>query len=582
MRKIFLSLLIVLLLFSSCSSDNPSPSGEDVNPPAAADESTLVQKTTEGKYIVETTLQSLSGKIQEAIRNNETEVDLVPDGVPVLLDNKVTITKGKILINPPDAAARAADSSYSFSVIIEEAVTGDNEPIKLEYESNIQLNETGSIKKIEPVKTEAKIGGASVSDIDSDTFIPVALAFFNEDLLNSLSQMMKDIAASEAFSKFGISLEQMTIRTSIGKVDVDCAKSALLSNGTGVLVFKLVELDNQWHTASSAGGVITIDGWADVKEGEGTIEIAENPEVKDENSGISAAEELDIVNSFVPRFYTLQVISSSTLFTNPESDSSPAITATGEELKIISEIASIVFEQETTVSSYVFKQNDVMIEMNEDINSSNVSRENPGIFEVYANISGYGEVEMIVHVYAESNSASDNKIVSFKVGNNDYSYLSNDILKSMLRVFTGTAYITDGSNIILGSVLSAGDIFVDNKYTHQFDGTGEYYSQFTFQGSVDISLTEINGEGDVSGSYSFKNVIVNDSVGDVTYNISGTGSFSTVRIEKENMPNPVILFDGFTLDSYSVSGIGNISAGDLEVININFEQMLKSIISMYN
>lgn len=229
----------------------------------------------------------------------------------------------------------------------------------------------------------------------------------------------------------------------------------------------------------------------------------------------------------------------------------------------------------------MIKQNNVLIELNAG-NSSNVSRENPGIFEVYATISGYGEVEMIAHVYAKSNSASDNKIVSFKVGNNDYSYLSSDILKSMLRVFTGTACIMNGSDVILQSVLRAGDVFVDNKYTHQFDGTGEDYSQFTFQGPVDISLTEINGEGDVSGSYSFKNVTVNDSLGDVTYNISGTGSFSTVRIEKENMPNPVILFDGLALDSYSVSGIGNISAGDLEVININFEQMLKRIMSMYN
>ena len=366
MRKIFLSLLIVLLLFSSCSSDNPSPSGTDVNPPSAADESTLVQKTTEGKYIVESTLQLLSSDIQEAIKSNKPEV-VITDRP---LDNGVQITKGKILINPPAPAARAADLSYSISVIIENAITKDNDSVKLEYESNIELNKTGSITKIEPVRTEAEIAGAAVSDIDSDTFIPVALAFFNEDLLKSLSQMMKDIAKSEAFSKFGISLEQITIDTNIGQVDVDCAKSALLSNGTGVLVFKLVERDNQWHTASSVSGVITIDGWADVNGG--TIEISKNPEFKDKDSDISAAEELDIVNIFVPRFYGMYSNSASRLF-QEELRSSYIITADNDELKIVSEIASRIFEQNTTVSSYVIKQNDVMLELNKG-NSSNVSR----------------------------------------------------------------------------------------------------------------------------------------------------------------------------------------------------------------
>ena len=107
MRKIFLSFLIVLLLFSSCSSDNPAPSGTDVNPPAAADESTLVQKTTEGKYIVETTLQSLSDKIQTAIRMEDSEVDLSGEWEAVSfrdlilrysdIDIKVYDTKEKLL-----------------------------------------------------------------------------------------------------------------------------------------------------------------------------------------------------------------------------------------------------------------------------------------------------------------------------------------------------------------------------------------------------------------------------------------------------------------------------------------------------
>ena len=582
MRKIFLSLLIVLLLFSSCSSDNPSPSGTDINPPSAADESTLVQKTTEGKYIVETTLQSLSGKIQEAIRNNETEVDLVPDGSTLVLANDVTITKGKILINPPDAAARAADSSYTFSVIIEEAATKDNEPVTLNYESNIQLNETGSITKIEPVKTEAKIGGASVSDIDSDTFIPVALAFFNEDLLNSLSQMMKDIAASEAFSKFGISLEQMTIRTSIGKVDVDCAKSALLSNGTGVLVFKLVELDDQWHTASSAGGVITIDGWADVKEGEGTIEISENREVKDEDSGISAAEELNIANSFAPRFYALYSVAYS-LIVDTNEPAKPVYEAVDEEqLDPISQAASYFFKDEVTVSSYKIELNNVMMDMMIEDSSgipSNVSRDNPGITEVYATMDGYGDVEMIVHIYAQSNNIADNRIISFKVGGKDYSYLANDILKSMLRVFTGVSYSMEGSSIVLSSVLQTGADFVDNKYTHQFDNASYPYSQLTYKGSVDINITERN-EDDVSGSYSFKEVSVNDN-GDVTYVISGNGTFSITRIS-DSSGSSNIYFDGFTLDSCSIQGVGVASTDDLDVINMIFSKTIENMRSQTN
>lgn len=580
MRKIFLSFLIVLLLFSSCSSDNPSPSGEDVNPPAASDESSLVQKTTEGKFIVESTLQLLSSDIQEAIKSNKPEV-VITDRP---LANGVQITKGKILINPPAPAARAADSSsYSFSVIIEEAVTSDKESVTLEYESNIQLDAAGSITEIEPVKTEAKIGGASVSDIDSDTFIPVALAFFNADLLNSLSQMMKDIAASEAFSKFGISLEQITIDTnikSIGKVDVDCAKSTLLSNGTGVLVFKLAERDNQWHTASSVSGVITIDGWADVNGG--TIEISENPEVKDENSDISAAEELKIVNSFAPRFYALYSVAYS-LIVDTNEPAKPVYEAVDEEqLDPISQAASYFFKNEVTVSSYKIELNDVMMAMMIEDSSeipSNVSRDDPGIIKVYATMNGYGDVEMIVHVYAPSNNIADNKIISFKVGGKDYSYLANDILKSMLRVFTGVSYSMEGASIILSSVLQTGADFVDNKYTHQFDNTSYPYSHLTYNGSVDINITERN-EDDVSGFYSFKEVSVDDS-GDVTYVISGNGTFSTAR-SSDPSASSKIYFDGFTFDSCSIQGIGVASTDDLDVINLIFSNIIEGPKSQTN
>lgn len=574
MRKIFLSFLIVLLLFSSCSSDNPSPSGEDVNPPATSDESTLVQKTTEGKFIVETTLQSLSGKIQEAIENNETEVDLVPGGVPVLLENDVTVIKGKILIEAPDSAARAADSSYSFSVIIEEAETADKESVTLEYESNIQLDAAGSITKIEPVKTEAKIGGASVSDIDSDTFIPVALAFFNEDLLNSLSQLMKDIAASEAFEKFGISLEQMTINTnieSIGKVDVDCAKSALLSNGTGVLVFKLVDLDNQWHTASSAGGVITIDGWADVKEGEGTIEIAENPEVKDENSDISAEEELDIVNSIVPRFYAMYY-STIDFFYDGEGKPQSVYEADQKQCAIISQAASYLFKDDVVVSKYRIELNDVII-ATMDYSSgmtSNISRDNPGIIEIYATMDGYDDVEMIVHSYAESNNITDNRIVSFKAGGKDYSYLASDILKSILRVFSGTFYIQQGAYGILLRAGESGGNSGTGEFTYQFDNEKPiFYSQLTIDGSVSINVSERREDGSASGDFSFENVHVIDEVGYVTYDLSGNGSFSTVFVtDEENPGNSGFEVQTIVLDSYSIKGVGVATEDDLEVINM--------------
>lgn len=569
MRKIFLAFFIVLLLFSSCNSENPAPSGTDVNPPAASDESTLVQKTTEGKYIVETTLQLLSDDIQTAIFSGDSEVDLVPGGKPVELANKVTITKGKILIGSPEPAARAADSTYSFSVIIEEAVTEDKEPVTLNYESNIQLNETGSITKIEPVQTVVEIGGAAVSDIDSDTFIPVALAFFNEDLLNSLSQMMKDIAASEAFSKFGISLEQMTIRTSVGKVDVDCAKSALLSNGTGVLVFKLVDLDNQWHTASSAGGVITIDGWADVKGG--TIEISDNPEVKDENSDISAEEELDVVNNFVPRFYAMYY-STSGIFFDGEGKIQSVYEADQNQCAIISQAASYLFKDDVVVSKYRIELNDVII-ATMDYSSgmtSNISRDNPGIIEIYATMDGYDDVEMIVHSYAESNNITDNRIVSFKAGGKDYSYLASDILKSILRVFSGTFYIQQGAYGILLRAGQSGEDSGNGEFIYQFNNERPYsYSQLTIDGSVFIKISERREDGSASGDYSFENVYVTDDIGNVTYVLSGDGSFSTILNENKIYPGaPDFIVETLTVDSYSIRGVGVANADDLEVINM--------------
>ena len=567
MRKIFLSFLIVLLLFSSCSSDNPAPSGEDVNPPAAADESTLVQKTTEGKFIVETTLQSLSDDIQTAIGNRDPEVNLSN----VVLDNGVKVTTGKIVITAPDPAARAADSSYTFSVIIEDAITEDNEPVTLNYESNIQLDGK-NITKIEPVKTEAEIGGAAVSDIDSDTFIPVALAFFNEDLLNSLSQMIEEIAKSSVFEKFGISLEQITINTnieSIGKVDVDCAKSALLSNGEGVLVFKLVDLDNQWHTAFSSGGVITIDGWADVKGG--AIEISKNREVKDEDSGISAAEELDIVNNVVPRFYVLYY-SAQGLIIDRNAPLKAVYEANLDQLKLISQAASYFFKDEVTVSSYKIELDDVMMAMMQEESTgipSNVSRDNPGISEIHITMDGYGDIEMILHAYAISNSSTDNKIVSFKIGDKDYSYLSNDILKSILRVFSGILYTQQGADGILLRAGESGEDPGNGEFIYEFNNERPFtYSQLTIDGSVSINVSERREDGSASGDFSFENVHVLDEVGYVPYDLSGNGSFSTVFVTDKEYPDDPDFEVQIVLDSYSIKGVGVATEDDLEVINM--------------
>lgn len=574
MRKIFLSFLIVLLLFSSCSSDNPSPSGEDVNPPATSDESTLVQKTTEGKFIVETTLQSLSGKIQEAIKNNETEVDLVPGGVPVVLENDVTVIKGKILIEAPDSAARAADSSYSFSVIIEEAETADKESVTLEYESNIQLDAAGSITKIEPVKTEAKIGGASVSDIDSDTFIPVALAFFNEDLLNSLSQLMKDIAASEAFEKFGISLEQMTINTnieSIGKVDVDCAKSALLSNGAGVLVFKLVDLDNQWHTASSAGGVITIDGWADVVNSE--IQVSDAPAFKDEESDITAEDELDIVNSFAPRFYSLYMAGAGMLF--DYENIKEEYVAIEENLPYLSFMASVYFKENIEVTSFSITadENFQKLQKGESLLDGEY-----GVLTAYASLSEYGSVVMTVHSYDMTNDIVDSRIAGFSVGNNDYSYLGSDILKSLLRVFTGTTYVMDGLDYIQHDTADIKNGPEEGQYFYDYEDWYSdplYTTQQSFSGKVSLTVTDRNDEGQISGTYSFNDIKVNDD-GDVEYSIEGNGRFIAVPNEDKTPtsddPYPAdVDMIKFTVDYYFIKGIGTANAYEQEIINLHLD-----------
>lgn len=543
MKKILVFMMVALMLFVSCNSSTPAPDEKPgTNPPPTITEGSLVEKTTTGKFVVESTINSLSAKIQEALESGRT-VDLKGE----TLSNGVTVTTGTISVSSPSESspaarsARAIGDNYQIVINIAEATDEENKPVTLEYTSNVTVDETTkTITSIEPVSTVATIDNTEVSDIDSETFIPVALAFSDVNLLSKLGIIMETVA-EQLSNDLGITMEKMTLNVAeIGSVVVDCEKSALTPAGKGVLVFRLEELDNQWHTMSNLGGQITIDGWADVTE-EGIVE-SDNLLIKDEEH--KTHDDIFVSGEFAPRFYGLYYSTINTIMFSGDS-----FEAGKKDLETISAYASEIYGENISVTSYSMKA-----ENNFNNYGVELSYENPGILTVNATLSEYGDVEMVVHAYSRENDIMDYQIVKMLIDGEDYSYLSLDMIKSMYRVFAAFTY----SNSIASQVMGSINPTTSQGSTYPLTLTNNY------SGTVTVHIDELNMTAQkIATSFNYENVKVQD---DVEYVISGSGSFSFDAMTQTSVSS---------VTSFNIKGIGNCTATELETAN----SFLKIIIS---
>ena len=534
MKKILVFMMVALMLFVSCNSGTPAPDEKPgTNPPPTISEGSLVEKTTTGKFVVESTINSLSAKIQEALESGRT-VDLKGE----TLSNGVTVTTGTISVSssessPAARSARAIGDNYQIVINITEATDEENKSVTLEYTSNVTVDETTkTITSIEPVSTVATIDNTEVSDIDSETFIPVALAFSDVNLLSKLGIIMETVA-EQLSNDLGITMEKMTLNVAeIGSVVVDCEKSALTPTGKGVLVFRLEELDNQWHTMSNLGGQITIDGWADVTE-EGIVE-SDNLLIKDEEH--KTHDDIFVSGEFAPRFYGLYYSTINTIMFSGDS-----FEAGKKDLETISAYASEIYGENISVTSYSMKAENDFNNLYVDL-----SYENPGILTVNATLSEYGDVEMVVHAYSRENDIMDYQIVKMLIDGEDYSYLSLDMLKSMYRVFAAFTY----SNSIASQVMGSINPTTSQGSTYPLTLTNNY------SGTVTVHIDELNMTAQkIATSFNYENVKVQD---DVEYVISGSGSFSFDAMTQTSVSN---------VTSFNIKGIGNCTATELETAN---------------
>ena len=534
MKKILVFMMVALMLFVSCNSSTPAPDEKPgTNPPPTISEGSLVEKTTTGKFVVESTINSLSAKIQEALESGRT-VDLKGE----TLSNGVTVTTGTISVSssessPAARSARAIGDNYQIVINITEATDEENKSVTLEYTSNVTVDETTkTITSIEPVSTVATIDNTEVSDIDSETFIPVALAFSDVNLLSKLGIIMETVA-EQLSNDLGITMEKMTLNVAeIGSVVVDCEKSALTPTGKGVLVFRLEELDNQWHTMSNLGGQITIDGWADVTE-EGIVE-SDNLLIKDEEH--KTHDDIFVSGEFAPRFYGLYYSTINTIMFSGDS-----FEAGKKDLETISAYASEIYGENISVTSYSMKAENDFNNLYVDL-----SYENPGILTVNATLSEYGDVEMVVHAYSRENDIMDYQIVKMLIDGEDYSYLSLDMLKSMYRVFAAFTY----SNSIASQVMGSINPTTSQGSTYPLTLTNNY------SGTVTVHIDELNMTAQkIATSFNYENVKVQD---DVEYVISGSGSFSFDAMTQTSVSN---------VTSFNIKGIGNCTATELETAN---------------
>ena len=525
MKKILVFMMVALMLFVSCNSSTPAPDEKPgTNPPPTISEGSLVEKTTTGKFVVESTINSLSAKIQEALESGRT-VDLKGE----TLSNGVSVTTGTISVSsssessPAARSSRATGDNYQIVINIAEATDEENKP------------------SIEPVSTVATIDNTEVSDIDSETFIPVALAFSDKGLLENLGKVMTEVA--EYFnSGSGITMKEITLTVEgVGDVTVDCEKTSLSPIGSGVLVFKIEEIDNQWHTISNLGGQITIDGWADITEK--GIKESEKPLIKDEEH--RSLEDTYVSGYLAPRLYMLLMMSHQTLFYELDN---PAyqITATQEQLEALSIYAEAFFEDDVTVDSYELSFNSQWLF--EEL----LTYENPGTMTMKADLSNLGPIEMTVTAYARSNDISATAITTIKINGEDYSYLSLDMLKSMFRVYAAFQY----EAAIISEVIANSELQTTPEggtFTHKLTPSSDE-SSTSFYGEVAIIVNEFSATG-VKASYNFNNVKVHD-IGEVVYTISGEGSFS-LSFTGQNM----------NITAFSIVGIGNATESELQTVD---------------
>lgn len=510
------------------------PDPEPGKEPELTEEGSLVEKITEDEFVVESTINSLFGKVQEALSS----------GGRVLLNGidipNMTIEEGYIsAVSKPVARSIGSSSKYDLKIEIGKAKDKENKQVTLDYESTLTV-ENDKITGVEPVSTSATVDNVPL-EIDSDTFIPVALAFSNTDLLSRLGKVL-DMAITQ-LDKVGVIMEEITLDVpDVGTVIVDCEKSGLTPSGKGVLVFRIVELDNQWHTMSSLGGQITIDGWANVSNDK--IEENDIPLIKDEES--KKYDDLEISTEFAPRFYGLYylILPAEVMETHYVFDDST--------LEVLSKYASEFFEEDITVNSYE-------IEVNENILNESCTPEDPGIFTVKADMSVYGSVEMVVYAYQLSNDTMDSQIMKFTIDGEDYSYLSYDIIKSIFKVFGGFMY----ANGVVSQIQSSEELMTSEtgeKFHYKLKPREYDWEQFNFSGNVAVTVKDLSIPENIKDfEFGFTDVVVTDYFmpeEPIEYKISGSGS----AYQDSNRRN-------VSLDFFSIFGMGEATKAELYSAN---------------
>ncbi len=514
------------------------PDPEPGKEPELTEEGSLVEKITEDEFVVESTINSLFGKVQEALSS----------GGRVLLNGidipNMTIEEGYIsAVSKPVARSIGSSSKYDLKIEIGKAKDKENKQVTLDYESTLTV-ENDKITGVEPVSTSATVDNVPL-EIDSDTFIPVALAFSNTDLLSRLGKVL-DMAITQ-LDKVGVIMEEITLDVpDVGTVIVDCEKSGLTPSGKGVLVFRIVELDNQWHTMSSLGGQITIDGWANVSNDK--IEENDIPLIKDEES--KKYDDLEISTEFAPRFYGLYYLILPT--EDMEEDMETHYVFDDSTLEVLSRYASEFFEEDITVNSYE-------IEVTENILNESCTPEDPGIFTVKADMSVYGSVEMVVYAYQLSNDTMDSQIMKFTINGEDYSYLSYDIIKSIFKVFGGFMY----ANGVVSQIQSSEELMTSEtgeKFHYKLKPREYDWEQFNFSGNVAVTVKDLSIPENIKDfEFGFTDVVVTDYImpeEPIEYKISGSGS----SYQDSNRRN-------VSLDFFSIVGMGEATGAELNSAN---------------
>lgn len=525
-----------ITLYAHWKIEVAEPDPEPGKDPELTEEGSLVEKITEDEFVVESTINSLFGKVQEALSSGG-EVSL--NGLK-LTDIDMTIEEGYIsAVSKPAARSIGSSSKYDLKIEISKAKDKESKQVTLEYESTLTV-ENDKITGVEPVSTSATVDNVPL-EIDSDTFIPVALAFSNTDLLSRLGKVL-DMAITQ-LDKVGVIMEEITLDVpDVGTVIVDCEKSGLTPSGKGVLVFRIVELDNQWHTMSSLGGQITIDGWANVSNDK--IEENDIPLIKDEES--KKYDDLEISTEFAPRFYGLYYL------ILPAGDMETHYVFDDSTLEVLSRYASEFFEEDITVNSYE-------IEATENILNESCTPEDPGIFTVKADMSVYGSVEMVVYAYQLSNDTMDSQIMKFTIDGEDYSYLSYDIIKSIFKVFGGFMY----ANGVVSQIQSSEELMTSEtgeKFHYKLKPREYDWEQFNFSGNVAVTVKDLSIPENIKDfEFGFTDVVVTDYFmpeEPIEYKISGSGS----AYQDSNGRN-------VSLDFFSIFGMGEATKAELYSAN---------------